>query len=336
MKTGHPLTTRRAILGQAGLVVGMTLAAPAIVRAQTKTYPTRPVRVIVPFAPGGGTDLVGRIACEGLSRGLGQNFIVENIEGAATQIGTDQAAKAANDGYTLLFASSDGMSVLPAVKPSVPFKLPDDFEFISGFASNPLIVGVNAKLPIHTLSELAAYGKAHPRGLKYTSSGTGTGGHVWGAYLAKVAGIEMIHVPYRGGSPALIAVAGGFGDLSLVSSASMASFLNAGTIRGIATTGQKRSPTFPNIPTVVEGGMPDLTLIMCTGLYSPAGVPEGYRTILRNRLSEQLKEEATDKRLFDLGVDPFDIGGAEFRDYMAKDLNRWREVAKIVNVRLGA
>jgi tripartite-type tricarboxylate transporter receptor subunit TctC len=328
---------RRTILGQAGLAVGLALGAmPGSGRAQTKAYPTRPVRVIVPFAPGGGTDLVGRIACEGLTRGLGQNFIVENIDGAATQIGTDQAAKASNDGYTLLFASSDGMSVLPAVKPSVPFKLPDDFEFISGFASNPLVIGVNPKLPIHTLAELAEYGKAHPHELKYTSSGTGAGGHVWGAYLAKVAGIEMIHVPYRGGSPALIAVVGGFAELSLVSSASIMSYLTGGTLRGIATTGRKRMAAFPSIPTVTEAGMPDLTLDMCTGLYAPAGTSEAYRTILRNRISEQLKEDATKKRLFDLGLEPFDIGGAEFKKFMGEDLDRWRNVARIVNVRIGA
>lgn len=136
------------MLGWASLALGLavcTKSSPA--RAQAKAYPTRPVGVIVLFAPGGGTDLVGRIACEGLTGGLGQNFIAENIDGAATQIGTDQAAKASNDDYTLLFASSDGMSVLPAVKPSVPFNLPDDFEFISGFASNRTCALGSMRLP---------------------------------------------------------------------------------------------------------------------------------------------------------------------------------------------
>jgi len=129
---------------------------------------------------------------------------------------------------------------------------------------------------------------------------------------------------------------GGFGDLSLVSSASIMSYLTGGTLRGIATTGRKRMAAFPTIPTVTEAGFPDLTLDMCTGLYAPAGTTEAYRTILRNRISEQLKEDATKKRLFDLGLEPFDIGGAEFKKFMGEDLDRWRNVTKIVNVRIGA
>ncbi len=328
------LPSRRAVLGGSILALGLALAGvPGI--AVAETYPTKPIRLIVPFPPGGGTDLTARIAAEALSRSLGQNVIVENVEGAASQIGIDQAAKSSNDGYTLLWASSDGITILPAVKPSVPYKIPDDFEFVSGFASDPLIVAVNPKLPIKSMKDLVDYSKAHPGELKYSSSGVGGGGHLETAYIAKVEGIDMVHVPYRGAAPAVVAVTGGFADLTLPSSASVMSYLSAGTLRAIASTGKNRMQVLPDISTVAEQGMPELTVDLCTGLYAPAGTPADIVKIIRDHMSEIIRDPKTVQRLHDLGLEPLDIGGQEFRDYQVKDLAHWREIVDKVGIKIG-
>ena len=326
--------TRRDVIG-GGLAAGGLALAGRSGRAWAADYPSKPVRLVVPFPPGGGTDLTARIAAEGLSRSLGQNIIVENVEGAASQIGIAQVAKAGNDGYTLLWASSDGIAILPAVKPTVPYKVPADFTFISGFASDPLIVTLNPKLPIKTMQDLVAYGKANPGKLKYSSSGAGGGGHLEGAYIAKAEGIDMVHVPYRGAAPAVVAVLGGFADLTLPSSASVMSYFNAGTLRAVATTGQHRLKALPDVPTVAEAGMPELACDLCVGLYGPAGLPAPIVRRLRDAMSVLVKEPKNLKTLDDLGLEPFDIGDTEFRDYMVNSLDHWREVAKTTGVTIG-
>ncbi|CAM5764892.1 hypothetical protein LMIY3S_01300 [Labrys miyagiensis] len=334
MKTTSSYPSRRTILRGGVAALGLAVAGlPGA--ASAATYPDKPIRLIVPFPPGGGTDLTARIAAEGLSRSLGQNVVVENVEGAASQIGIEQAAKSTNDGYTLLWASSDGITILPAVKPSVPYKIPDDFEFVSGFASDPLIVAVNPKLPIKSMKDLVEYGKAHPGELKYSSSGVGGGGHLETAYIAKVEGIDMVHVPYRGAAPAVVAVTGGFADLTLPSSASVMSYLTAGTLRAVASTGQNRMKVLPDLATVGEQGMPELTVDLCTGIYAPAGTPADIVKTIRDHMSAIIQDPKTVQRLHDLGLEPLDIGGKDFRDYQVKDLAHWREIVQKVGVKLG-
>lgn len=326
--------SRRTVLEGALAVGGLTiLGRPGEARAAD--YPTKPIRLVVPFPPGGGTDLTARIAADALTRSLGQNVIVENVEGAASQIGINQVAKSAGDGYTLLWASSDGIAILPAVKPSVPYKVPDDFTFISGFASDPLIVTLNPKLPIKTMQDLVAYGRANPGKLKYSSSGAGGGGHLEGAYIAKAEGVDMVHVPYRGAAPAVVAVYQGVADLTLPSSASVMSYFNAGTLRAVATTGQHRLKALPDVQTVAEAGMPELACDLCVGLYAPAGTPDSIVKMLRSTLSALIKEPKTLKTLDDLGLEPFDVGEAEFKAYMVKSLDHWRDVAKETGVKIG-
>src|SRR5271156_4042949 len=184
--------------------------------ATAEEYPARPVKLIIPFAAGAGTDLTGRIVADELSKRLGQQFVVENKPGAAAQLGTDLVAKSEPDGYTLLWTVSDGLSVLPAVKPSLPYKVPDDFAFIGSIAQQPYTLAVTSRQDFKTFADLVAYGKSNPGHLNYGSAGLGSAPHLTMAMIAAEAGIQMVHVPFAGLGPATNALVAGTVDVGLV------------------------------------------------------------------------------------------------------------------------
>ena len=302
--------------------------------AGAETYPVRTVRIVVPFPPGGGTDLTARIVAERLTKAFGQSFIIENRAGAASAIGIDYVAKARPDGYTLLWASSDGISVLPAVKSPLPYRIPESFEFVSSFSSYPVILAVASKLPIHSMQDFVAYAKAHPGQMHYSSSGAGGGGHLEPAYMATVLGLDMIHVPYDGAAPAAVAVAGGHVDFTDVAPSTVSPYIDAGTVRAIATSGRNRTALYPDLPTVGELGYPQLTEDFYYGMYAPAGTPREIVKKLRDGVEAVLKDPTTPDRLHSLGLEPLDLDGPQFRDFAVKDLKRWTDVAKAINFRL--
>ena len=314
-----------------GLAAAALWGAPAA--AQSTDYPTKPIRIVVPFAPGGGTDLTGRIVGDALARAWGQSVIVDNRPGASSQIGIDFVAKAPPDGYTLLWASSDGISILPAVKPTVPYKVPEGFEFVSTFAAYPLVIAVNAKLPINNMKEFVAYAKAHP-GMKYSSSGTGGGGHLFPAFMAKDIGVEMAHVPYDSGAQTVVAVAGGHADFGTAAPSSTAPYVEGGTVRAIAVTGKVRTPLLPNVPTVAEEGFPQFTEELFYGMFAPAGTPPAIVAKLRDGVQAVLKEKATQERLTAMGLQPLGLTGNEYKQFVIDDLKRWGDIAKAINFQL--
>lgn len=302
--------------------------------AQTTNYPTQTIRLIVPFTPGGGTDLTARIVSDELGKAWGQSVIVENRPGAASQIGIDYVAKAKPDGYTLLWTSADGISVLPAVKPKMPYKIPDSFEFVSTFSSFPLILGVYSKLPITNMKEFIEYAKANPGKLHYSSSGAGGGGHLQPAYMAKELGLDVKHVPYESAAPATVAVAGGHAEFTDVAPSTVGPYIKDGTIRAIATSGRKRTSMFPDVPTVGELGYPDLTEDFYYGMYAPVGTPPEIVAKLRDGVQKILKSPGMTERLRALGLEPLDLAGAEFKAFVVDDLNRWTKIAKAINFQL--
>jgi tripartite-type tricarboxylate transporter receptor subunit TctC len=315
------------------LVAAVTVAC-WVIAAQAQTYPDRPIRLVVPFPPGGGTDLTARIVAEALTKSLGQNVIVENRPGAGSQIGIEQVVKAPKDGYRLLWASADGISILPAVK-AVPYQVPGSFTFISSFATYPLILGTSSRLPIHNLAEFIDYAKAHPGKLHYSSSGAGGGGHLYPAYIGATIGADMIHVPYDGAAPAVVAVAGAFTDFCDVAPSSVASYISAGTIRGIATSGHARNALLPDVPTMIELGNPNLTVDLFYGLLGPEGLPPAIVDRLRAGVQAVLKQQAVVDRLHSLGLEPLDLGKDDFRSYVDKDAAQWQAIAKTVNIHIG-
>ena len=300
--------------------------------AVAEDYPARPVKLIIPFAPGAGTDQSGRIIADELGKRLGQQFIVENKPGAAAQLGTDLVAKSDPDGYTLLWTVSDGLSVLPAVKP-LPYKVPDDFAFIGSIAQQPYTVSVSSKSAFKTFADLVAYGKSHPGRLNYGSAGLGSAPHLTMAMIAAKAGIQMVHVPFPGLGPATNALVAGTVDVGLVIPVQAKQLIDAGRLRGLATTGEKRSRVLPDLPTLAEVGV-NGTAVICYGLLAPAKTDARIVDRLRHTLGDMMSDKAFTDRLYNLGFEIRPLIGGAYRDFIAQDLEKWRAVAKAGNIKI--
>ncbi len=303
---------------------------PAGARAQD--YPARPVRIVVPFLPGAGNDLMGRLTAEELTGRLGQPVVVENKAGAGSQIGIDFVAKARPDGYTLIWAASDGLSILPAVKPTLPYKVPEDFAFIARITLLPFVIIVNPRLPIRSMAELIAYAKANPGKLRYGTAGVGSSAHLSSALIEKATGIAMLHVPYGGLAAAVTALLGDSVDVVLTAPSTAKQHADAGTVRVLAVTGKERHPLYPDAPTLEEAGIANLSVVLWYGVMAPAGTPEPVLARLRKEIGEMLKDPKVVERLRGLGYQPAYLAGAEFRDFVVKDLDQWKAVAKAANI----
>lgn len=299
--------------------------------ATGQDYPTRPVRIIVPFLPGAGNDTLGRMTAEFLTPRLGQSVFVENKAGAGSQIGIDLVAKSPPDGYNLVWAASDGITILPAVKAGMPYKVPDDFSFIARIVQIPFVIVVSPDLPIRNVAELIAYAKANPGKLKYGTSGIGGGPHMGSALLEKEAGIEMLHVPYSGVAAAIQALLAKTIDIALITPPTVKPYTDSGQFRAIATTGKERHPLFANLPTLEEAGMP-VTVVVWYGILAPAGTPEPVLARLRKEVADGLKEPKVVQRLTTLGYQVSYLPGDEFRAFVMKDADQWKSVAKTAKI----
>ena len=300
--------------------------------AAAEQYPARPVKLIIPFAAGAGTDLTGRIVAQELGKRLGQQFIVENKPGAAALLGTDLVAKSEPDGYTLLWTVSDGLSVLPAVE-QLPYKVPDDFAFIGSIAQQPYTLAVSARSEFKTFADLVAYGKSHPGRLNYGSAGPGSAPHLTMAMIAAKAGIRMVHVPFAGLGPATNALVAGTVDVGLVIPVQAKQLIAAGSIRALATTGEKRSRVLPDVPTLHEVGVSG-TAVIAYGLLAPARTNRPIVDRLRQTLSDMMSENAFTGHLYAMGFELRPLIGDAYRDFIAKDLEKWRAVAKAGNIKI--
>jgi tripartite-type tricarboxylate transporter receptor subunit TctC len=302
-------------------------------RVGAQEYPAKPVRVVIPFAAGAGTDLTGRIVAQELSKRLGQQFFVENKPGGAAQIGTSFVAKAEPDGYTLLWTVTDGLSVLPAVKASLPYAVPDDFAFIGSIAQQPYTLTAHPKWNFKTLADLVAYAKANPGKLNFGSAGLGSAPHLTVAMIANTSGIQMVDVPFAGLGPATNALVAGTVDVGLVIPVQARQLIEAGSVRGLAVTGQTRSRVLPDVPTLIEQGLKE-TSIVAYGLTAPAKTDATIVARLRQTISEMMKDPAFTEQLTKLGFELRPLIGDQYRDFIMKDLERWRAVAKVANIRI--
>ena len=314
------------------IVCLLTLTGLFTHRAAAQDYPTRPVKLIIPFAAGAGTDLTGRIVAEQLGKRLHQQFIVENRPGAAAQLGTDLVAKAEPDGYTLLWTVSDGLSVLPAVK-SLPSRVPGDFAFIGSIAQQPYVLAVNARRAFKSFAGLVAYAKSHPGHLNYGSAGLGSAPHLTMAMIAAKAGIDMVHIPFAGLGPATNALVAGTVDAGLVIPVQAKQLIAAGSIRALATTGEKRSRVLPDVPTLAELGV-NGSAVIAYGMVAPARTDPQIVARLRQTLSEMMSDKAFTDRLYAMGFELRPLIGDAYRDFIAADLEKWRAVAKAGNIKI--
>jgi tripartite-type tricarboxylate transporter receptor subunit TctC len=322
------LTRRRALT-----VMGLGLCAAAG-SAEAEGYPTKPVRVVVPYSPGAGNDNLSRLTADYLSRHLGERFFVENKPGAGSEIGCDFVAKAKPDGYTIMWSASDGISVLPAVKHDLPYRVPDDFTFIAMVTDFTELISVNAKLPIHTLKDLIDYAKANPGKLRYGSAGVGGAPHLATVLFEQMAKIEMVHVPFGGVAPALNAVAGGYIDLALASPQASKPFTDGGNVRPIAIADTKRHKFYPDVPTTAEAGLPGLVVTFWAGLVGPAGLPQPILGSLQSQVQSMLKDPTIVGRLDDLGYVPVYKDSKTFTDFVVSDLAKWTQTAKAAHISL--
>ncbi|MBN9428239.1 MAG: tripartite tricarboxylate transporter substrate binding protein [Burkholderiales bacterium] len=312
--------------------LGMALAMQGGVGSAQPAYPARQVRVIVPFPPGGGADFMGREIARRLSEALGQPFVVENRAGAAGIIGSELVAKAPADGYTLLLATTGTHSSNPVAYKDLPYHPLKDFSVVSIFADAPFMLCVNAGLNINSFADLIAYSKLNPKALTYGSAGLGSSTHLGFEALKQLTGIQVEHVPYKGLPPAMADTLSGHVSMTFDSIPSALPHLNNGRIRVLGVGSAKRLQNLPNVPTIAEAA-PGYTLGSWYGLLAPAGTPADVVRRLNGEVNRILQTKEFQERLAGVGATPLLGDPAQHAAFLAKDLERWLQVASSLNLR---
>ena len=267
--TRHPCRRAARIAARAALQLGMLCTTAA---AWAQAWPVKPIRLVIGFAPGGAADYVARTIADPLGRALGQTLTVENRAGAGSSLAADFVAKAPADGYTLLIASPSSISVNPALNSKLGYSARDLLP-VTRVTSSPLVVAVHPGAGINSFQELIATAKAKPGFLNYTSSGNGSAPHLGAAHFSKVAGVEMVHIPYKGGAPAIQAVVAGDAQLTFGTPPSVLPMVQAGRLKALAVTSPNRSPLVPDVPGTVEAGLPGYSMSFWYGFFVPVGTP---------------------------------------------------------------
>jgi tripartite-type tricarboxylate transporter receptor subunit TctC len=310
----------------------LCFAALALLRAAVaEDWPTRPVTLIVPFAPGGTTDIVARIVGQALSARLGQSVVIENLGGAGGTLGANQAAKAAPDGYTL-FMATVAHTMAPGIYKSLPYDFEKDFEPITVVASVPNIVIVHPAVPAKTVGELLAYIRANPGKVNYGSAGIGSTEHMSGELLAAMANLKMVHVPYKGGAPMMTDLIAGHIEMAIETSGSATPHIKAGSVRALAVSTAKRSPLFPDLPTLAEAGLSGYDVTTWYGMLAPTGTSVAVRDRLYKEVSEILKSPEIAARFRDIGADPGGNTPVEFADFIKNETAKWIKLAKDAHI----
>jgi tripartite-type tricarboxylate transporter receptor subunit TctC len=302
------------------------LAAGSAAAAQD--YPTRPVTLVVGYAPGGGNDAMARIAGELMSRPLGQQIVIENRGGAGGSIATRAVAKAAPDGYTLVIGGTGTLAINPTLYGNVGYDPRKDFAPVGLIGASQLVILVNASVPAHSLKELIAYGKANPGRLNYASAGVGSGIHLSTEYFRYAAGIEMTHIPYKGSGPALTDLVGGHVNLYFSSMPPAIGLVKEGKVRALAVTGPVRSPVFPELPTVAEAALPGFEAVLHYGIVAPAGTPKPIIDKLNAALRSAVMTDEFKQKLAADGTEPLASTPEEYAADIDKEETKWSAIVK--------
>lgn len=310
-----------------GILTALCLALTSIA-AHAQSWPTRSVRIVVPFPPGGATDIIARLVAGQMTRDWGQSVVVENRAGAGGTIGTDVVAKAQPDGYTLLLATLATNAIAPAVYPKLPYNPVRDFTPITPLAGTVSVIAINPSIPSRNLAEFIAYAKARPGQLTFSSPGAGVSAHLAMEYFAQVAGLKMIHVPYKGSAPALNAVVSGEVTATFDPIASLAPLAKAGRVRALAISGRERSALMPDVPTIAEAGVKGVESYTWNGLAGPAGLPAAIVQRIHADVSRMLKSDSLRQRLASMGSDALLMSPKEFADFVASETKKWGDIAR--------
>jgi tripartite-type tricarboxylate transporter receptor subunit TctC len=301
--------------------------------ANAQQYPVRPVRLVVPFAPGGGTDIIARLLAQDLTQAWGQTVVVDNRGGSGGIVGTEIAAKAAPDGYTMVLCSL-GLSFLPALYSKLPFDTERDLLPVSRVATQPFIYVVVPALGVSSMKELIALAKAKPGEIRYGSGGSGGSSHLGTELLRTMTGISLVHVPYKGTGPALTAMLAGEVHVQLIGISSVVPHMKTGRMRALAVSGAKRSAAAPGVPTVAESGVPGYAFDVWYGLLFPAKTPRAIVEKTAAETNRILKSPAVAQRFAAIGLEPAGSTSGEFAQLLRSETAKWRKVVKEANIRI--
>jgi tripartite-type tricarboxylate transporter receptor subunit TctC len=318
-------------------VAGAALAAAGPIvtnEAHAQNYPTRPIRLICPFPPGGTTDVVSRIVAQGLTEAWGQQVIVDNRPGAGALIGTEMAAKSPPDGYTVLLGSITTHAVNPALHKNLNFDVINDFVPVTLVVSSPQLLAVHPSVAAKSVKELIALAKAKPGSLNYASAGAGSSPHLTFELFKSAAGIDIRHVPYKGTGPAITELVGGQVQAMITGVVALMPHVKSGKLRGLAVTSKSRVSALPELPTIMESGVPNFDVSSWFGVFLPAGTPKAIVTKMNGEIRKIVAMRDVQKRLVDLGADPETNTPEQFAAYVKSEKLRWGKVVQDTGARV--
>ena len=314
--------------------LGLILVLPASAQLPGPGYPSKPIRLIVPSAPGGGTDIVARVVAQGLSEAWGQTVVVDNRGGAGGIAGVTLAAKAsAPDGYTLLLGSNGHLSFAPAVNRQLPYDPQQDLAPVTLVATQPFVVGVYAGLPVNSMKEFIALARSRPGSITYGSGGTGSASHLGTELLMLTAGFKMLHIPYKGTGPGMTALMSGELQCLLAGLATVMPQTRSGKVKALAVTGATRAKVAPDVPTVAEAGLAGYEFVVWYGVMVPGGTPRPIIAKLHAEIAKLLKSPATSERYAAAGLEPVSNTPDEFAALLKREIPQWKKVAQDANIR---
>ena len=306
----------------------IALLAFAVQGALAQGYPSKPIHLIVPFPPGGPTDIVGRLVAQKLSEGFGQPVVVDNRPGAGGTVGSTAAAKAAADGYTLLYGSTSTLAIAPSLYHDLAYDPRSAFAPISLVSRGAIIAAVNAQVPARTLQEFIALAKKTPGTLSYASAGSGTPPHLAAELFKSIAGVDVLHVPYKGGAPAINDLVGGQVQAIFEGQVVLLPHIKSGRVRALAITGAKRDAALPDVPTFAQAGLPQYDAYFWSGLVAPGGTPADIVGKLNAVLVRALNTAEVREALLRQGLASAGTTPAEFAAFIGSEVERWGRVAK--------
>ena len=309
------------------MLVALALAVIAASAAAQAPYPNRPIRLVVPFAPGGATDILARGIGQKLAERLGQGVVIDNKPGAGTTIGADFVAKAPADGYTLLFAPTP-FAISQVMMARLPYDAQKDFTPVALLAVSPFILVAHPSLPVRSMAELVALAKARPGSLAFCSAGNGTVPHLAGELFKLRAGIDLVHIPYKGGGPAIVDLVAGQTQLMFATPVEVAQHVTTGRLKVLAATAPQRLAAFPQVPTMLESGFANYDIRSWFGVIAPAGTPASVISKIAAELARSVENADIRERLAAQGAEILVKTGEDFAAFIRADIARWSEVVK--------
>ena len=312
------------------LIAGASSFAPSGI---AQPYPSKAVRVIVPYAPGGGTDIMTRVVTQKLAEMWGQQIVVDNRGGGGTVIGTQMAAKAPADGYTL-FVSAPSFVINPTTRPGLAYDVLRDFEPVTLFAFQPYVLVTHPKVPVRDVKEFIALAGEHPESLNFGSTGTGSGSHLAGELFKFMTHTKPVHIPYKGMGPAVTDVIGGQIQFIFGTVLAVVPHVRSGRLRALGVSSERRSESLPNLPTIAEAGVPGYSTVSWTGMHLPAGAPAAIVKTIRSDVMKVIARQDVRERFLQDGAEPAGGSSGEFGQFIRDEIVKWRKVIKAADIRI--